>query len=156
MTNLEVAVTVVAALGAGLSAGVYLAFSLLVMPGLRALPPAAAVAAMQGINVSALRAPFMVVFFGGAAASAALIVLQLVSTAPAGPTRLVGAVLALAAFAITVVRNVPLNNTLVRVRADAPDVATAWQSFARSWTVANHARAIVSAAGVVLLMVSLF
>ncbi|TFB76531.1 DUF1772 domain-containing protein [Cryobacterium glaciale] len=144
-----------AALGAALVGGVYLAFSLLIMPAFRAVPAAAAVAAMQRINVRALRPPFMVVFFGGAAASAAVIVLQLTSAVPAGPARIVGAVLALAAVAITVVRNVPLNNALVRVGPDSPNVSTAWHSFARSWTLANHARAVISAAGAILLMLSI-
>ena len=154
MSFLEIGLTIVAALGAGLTAGVYLAFSLLVLPAFRAIPAAAAVAAMQRINVSALRAPFMAIFFGGAAASVAVIVLQLVSATTAGPTRIVGAVLALAAVVITMVRNVPLNNALVRVNPASTLVSAAWQSFDRSWSRANHARAVVSAGGTVALIFS--
>ena len=155
MSAVEVALTIAAALGAGLAAGVYLAFSFLVLPAFRTLPAAAAVSAMQRINVSAVRAPFMTVFFGGAAASAAVIVLHLTSDAPAGPTRILGAVLALAAVVITVVRNVPLNNALVRIDANAPGLMATWQSFDRSWSRANYARATVSVAAVIALIFSL-
>ncbi|WP_240607404.1 anthrone oxygenase family protein [Cryobacterium aureum] len=155
MSTVEVALTIAAAVGAGLTGGVYLAFSFLVLPAFRTLPAAAAVSAMQRINVSAVRVPFMTVFFGGAAASVAVIVLQLVSETPNGTTRIVGAVLALAAVVITVVRNVPLNNALVRVDPASTDASAAWQAFDRSWSPANSARAAVSVAATVVLMFSL-
>ncbi|GEP27278.1 DUF1772 domain-containing protein [Cryobacterium levicorallinum] len=158
MSAVEVALTIAAALGAGLTGGVYLAFSFLVLPAFRTLPAApavSAVSAMQRINVSAVRAPFMTVFFGGAAASVAVIVVQLTSNVPAGPTRILGAVLALAAVVITVVRNVPLNNALVSVDANSPGLTAAWQSFDRSWSRANYARAAVSVAAAVALIFSL-
>ncbi|SDN15711.1 Uncharacterized membrane protein [Cryobacterium flavum] len=155
MSAVEIALTITAALGAGLTAGVYLAFSFLVLPAFLTLPDAAAVAAMQRINVSAVRAPFMTVFFGGAAASVVVIVLQLTSEAPAGPTRILGAVLALAAVVITVVRNVPLNNALVRADASSSGLTVAWQSFDRSWSRANYARAAVSVGAAVALIFSL-
>jgi uncharacterized membrane protein len=57
--------TVATALGAGLGAGVYLAFSTFVMPGLRKLPPAHAISAMSSINKAApSNPPLMLVLFG--------------------------------------------------------------------------------------------
>ena len=53
------------------------AFSSFVMPALRRLPPAQGVAAMQSINVTAVRPPFMLVFGGTAVLSVALIVVAL-------------------------------------------------------------------------------
>jgi uncharacterized membrane protein len=47
--------TVVAALGCGLNAGVFFAFSSFVMAALRRLPPAQGIAAMQSINVEIRR-----------------------------------------------------------------------------------------------------
>ena len=155
MSALEAALTITAAVGAGLTAGVYLAFSFLVLPALRTLPPGAAVTAMQRINVSAVRPPFMAVFFGGAAASVAVIVLQLVSATTAGPTRIVGGALALAAVVFTVVRNVPLNNALVRINPASTDASAAWTAFDQSWSRANAARAAMSVAGTVVLLFSL-
>ena len=53
MSDLVVALTLVTALGCGLNAGVFFAFSGFVMNGLRRLPAAQGIAAMQSINVTA-------------------------------------------------------------------------------------------------------
>lgn len=54
-----------AAPGGGLSAGVYLAFSTVAMPGPRKLPPAHAISAMNSINKAAPGNPLlMLVPFG--------------------------------------------------------------------------------------------
>lgn len=50
MTGLAYAVTLIAALGCGLVAGVFFAFSSFVMPALKRLPPAQGISAMQSIN----------------------------------------------------------------------------------------------------------
>ena len=67
-------VTIVAAVGSGVMAGLYFAFSTFVMPGLRRLPADRAVAAMQLFNRSA-PAPFVLVgvlLTGGACGAAAV------------------------------------------------------------------------------------
>lgn len=156
-TTLQTVATIAAALGAGIAGGVYLAFPALVMPALRTLPAQTAVAAMQRINVSAVRLPFMVVFFGGAAAAATIIISELVSGAitDEGPVRMVGAALAMAAVGITIVRNVPLNDQLARIMPDSLDMADRWRSFDRNWSTANHVRAFAAIAATVTLAVSL-
>ena len=58
----------VAGIGSGLVGGFYLAFSLVVMPALRRLPGGAAASAMIAVNRAAVRAPFLVLFFGTALA----------------------------------------------------------------------------------------
>ena len=60
--------------GCGLMAGVFFAFSVAVMPGLRRLAPSDGIAAMQAINRSILNPVFMVVFVGTALVAAALAV----------------------------------------------------------------------------------
>jgi len=60
--------TLGAALGSGLIAGVFFAFSTFVMPALARLAPAQGVAAMQAINVAVLNRWFLGVFVGTAAA----------------------------------------------------------------------------------------
>ncbi len=67
-------ITLVTALGCGLSAGVFFAFSSFVMPALHRLTPAQGVAAMQQINETAVGPLFMMVLFGSALACAGLIV----------------------------------------------------------------------------------
>jgi hypothetical protein len=66
MDGLLVALTIVTALGCGLCAGVFFAFSSFVMKALARLPPADAVAAMQAINVVAVTPAFMAALFGTA------------------------------------------------------------------------------------------
>src|SRR5215208_1714033 len=65
---LYAAKTPTTALGCGLVAGVFFAFSTLVMPALKRLPPAHGIAAMQSINKLAVTAAFMTTPFGTAVA----------------------------------------------------------------------------------------
>ncbi|MFL4475223.1 DUF1772 domain-containing protein [Paeniglutamicibacter sp. MACA_103] len=155
--TLVTAAAATSAVCAGVAGGVYFAFSAIVTPALRALPADQAVEAMQRINTSALRLPFMAVFFGGAAASAAVVVAELASdgASPGAANRMAGAALALAAFGITIVRNVPLNNELARIAPDAGDAAARWSAFDRGWSRANHVRAAASIAATVVLLDSL-
>lgn len=129
--------TVVAAVSAGVLGGVYLAFSVMVLPALRAGGPVEAVATMRSINRLAVRPPFMTVFFGSALSAVVAVVADAV--AGAQPLVIVGGVLALASFVVTVARNVPLNDGLA---GDAPD----WPRFEPRWRVANHVRAALAVA----------
>lgn len=112
---------------------------------------------MQRINASALRPPFMAVFCGGAAASAAVVLAELVSEAavPGAANRVAGAALSLPAFGLTVVRNVPLNNELARIVPGGGDAAARWAAFDRGWSRANHGRAAASMAAAAVLLDSL-
>jgi uncharacterized membrane protein len=72
MERYLVALTVVTALGCGLAAGVFFAFSSFVMKGLGRLPAAQGIGAMQAINVAAINFAFMFALFGTAVACVAL------------------------------------------------------------------------------------
>ena len=63
--------TLVAALGCGLMAGLFFAFSVSVMKALARLSSAEGIAAMQSINVAIINPVFVAAFFGTAAALAA-------------------------------------------------------------------------------------
>jgi len=60
--------TLVAALGCGLMAGLFFAFSVSVMKALARLPSAEGIAAMQSINVAIINPVFLAAFIGTAAA----------------------------------------------------------------------------------------
>lgn len=143
--------TTTAAVCAGATGGVYVAFSSMVMPALNSRPGSEAIGAMQRINVQAVRPPFMVLFFGGAAASV-VAGLTAGTTDTYGLVRLAGAVLSLASFGVTAAVNVPLNNRLARV-AGAGDLA--WQAFEQPWTRANTVRGVLALAGAAALAGSL-
>src|SRR4030095_14965531 len=67
--------TLGSALGSGLIAGAFFAFSTFVMRALSRLPANEGVAAMQSINVAVINPWFMLVFLGTGVACAALIFL---------------------------------------------------------------------------------
>src|SRR5947208_15853603 len=66
--------TILTALGAGLNAGVFFAFSSFVMKALRRLPASQGISAMNAINKAAPTAWFMTAFVGTALAAVALAV----------------------------------------------------------------------------------
>ena len=67
------------ALGSGMVAGVFFAFSAFIMAGLARLPAPQGIAAMQSINITVINPVFMAVFLGTAVLSAAMIVLALLN-----------------------------------------------------------------------------
>lgn len=145
---------VIAGTGAAAAGGFYLAFSALVMPAFRGRPASEATAAMAAINGKAVRPPFMILFFGTAAACAA-IALGWVTDPPAqSPLRIAGAAAYLTGWASTMLVNVPLNKRLARMQSDKPDQH--WKGFEQAWTPANHVRAALSIAGAVALLIPVY
>ena len=69
MDELMSGLTLAAALGAGLVAGIFFAFSAFIMAALKRLPPEGGISAMQSINVAVLNPVFFFVFFGTAVAA---------------------------------------------------------------------------------------
>ncbi|MFH8938087.1 DUF1772 domain-containing protein [Streptomyces griseosporeus] len=148
---------VLGVLATGLMAGVFCAFSVLVMRGLAALPPAQGVAAMNAINRAAMRPAFMVVFGGAALACVVIAVVTFVMWPDEGTVELlVGSGLYLAgAFGVTVVANVPRNDALLRLEAGSPEAVRSWPSYLREWTRWNHVRAPASAAAALAYLLAL-
>ncbi len=107
---------------AGLLAGLYFAFAVAVMPALRGLGDAAFVDLMKRINVSIVNPVFLLVFFAApvlAVVAAVLLRSPLVYTAAA---------LGVLTLVITVVVNVPLNDTLAAGGSRA-DFENLWVGF---------------------------
>ncbi len=155
MATAVFALTVAAALGAGVMAGFFYAFSGLVMPSLARRPPAQAIAAMQTINVVVLNPLFFVLFFGPAAAGVALSALApFVLPASQATSAFVGSGLyAVGSIGVTIAKNIPLNDELAAVSPDAGEGAAVWSRYLRDWTWWNHARAVaclLASAGFVL------
>lgn len=154
--DLALILTVIAIVGAGLNAGVYLTFSTFTMAGLRRLPASQGAAAMQAINLEAPRPAFMSVFFGTAIASIAVAALAIVDfTAPASSMAIAGAAAYVSTIVITGLYNVPLNDRLAAVDAGSPEGVSTWQAYQGRWSRGNHVRLIGSAAAAILLTLSL-
>ena len=107
--DLLFAVKLLSALGCGLMAGLFFAFSVSVMRALAGLPSTAGVAAMQSINVTIINPMFLAAFFGTAAACLLIMVVSLLRWHDPGATYLlVGSSLyLLGTFLVTLVFNVP-------------------------------------------------
>lgn len=138
---------VITALMTAVSAGCLYAFSGFVMQGLQRLDPAEGVRAMQAINVTAVRPPFMLVFTGSALLCAAVVVAALVSRGPATGWLIGGAALyLLGTFVLTIGYHVPRNDALAALDADAPGTATAWSTYLTEWVRMNHVRTAAAVA----------
>jgi uncharacterized membrane protein len=143
MSTAAAALVIATAVGAGCTGGALFAFSSFVVPALRRLPPAQGAAAMQSINITAVRPPFMLAFGGTAALSVALVVVAAMALDEAyAPWLIVAAVLYLVGvLGLTMAYHVPRNDALAALVPDAPETTAAWARYAAEWTTANHVRA---------------
>lgn len=149
--------TLVAALGSGLIAGVFFAFSAFVMRALSGLPAPHGIAAMQSINVVVINSAFLGTFLGTALASAVAMALALLRWAePGSGYLLAGAAFYLVGtFGVTMVVNVPLNNALAAVSPDDAEGAGVWSRYVTRWTAWNHVRTAAALAAAGLFTVAL-
>jgi uncharacterized membrane protein len=149
--------TFIAALGAGLNAGVFFAFSTFVMTALSRLTPMQGITAMQSINVAAISPLFMTALFGTAAICAVLVVVSLSLWGSAGALyALAGSLLYLVgSILVTIVFNVPLNNALASAAADSADGVTLWGRYVPRWTAWNHVRAVAALLAAALFVLAL-
>jgi len=138
--------TFISALGCGLVAGVFFAFSTFVMKGLARLPAPQGIAAMQSINVTVINPWFMGAFLGTAVICALLAGTTLFHWhKDASPYLLAGSMLYLLGSAlITMTCNVPRNNALAKVDAAAANGPAVWRQFVAEWNAWNHVRTIAS------------
>jgi uncharacterized membrane protein len=147
-TPMMVFVPALLALGSGLVAGVFLAFSTFVMKALGQLPAEQGVAAMQRINVVVLNPAFLGLFVGTAAVAGlcgAGAVLAWGSVRAA--LLLAAAVLyVVGCFGVTAAFNVPRNERLARLDPDSADAAAWWPAYQREWVRWNHVRTVAAAA----------
>jgi len=141
--------TVLTAVGAATFGGALFAFSAFVMHGLDRTPTRSAVEAMQHINLSAPRAPLVVVMIGTTGLAVATAVLS------RSPLVVAGCAAFLASIAITGLFHIPRNNALADVDATGPDAATAWAAYSGPWQRGNHVRTAAALGGALLLMASL-
>lgn len=139
--------TLATAVGCGLIAGVFFAFSTFVMGALARRPPHEAVAAMQAINVVVINAWFLGVFFGTAALCVGTTVAAVTNWHRPGSIYLVlgSALYLVGTLGVTVACNVPRNDALARVEPTDPGSAEAWETYRVEWTRWNHVRTAAAA-----------
>jgi uncharacterized membrane protein len=137
MSGVLYAATLATALGCGLVAGVFFAFSSFVMASLKRLPSAQGIAAMQSINIVA---GWALISMGGAPLALVLIGCALY---------LVGAI------GVTIAFNVPLNNRLEKLHSRDAGAAGFWDQYLTRWTAWNHVRTVAALAAAATLTIAL-
>jgi uncharacterized membrane protein len=147
----------VAAIGCGLIAGVFFAFSTFVMPALARLQPLQGIGAMQSINITAINPLFMIALFGTALACFFLAVSVLLKWQQSGAIYLLlGSLLYLVGtIGVTIAFNVPLNDALAIVKPDSLEGANLWAKYLTDWTLWNHVRTIAALAAAALFAIAL-
>jgi uncharacterized membrane protein len=150
-------ITFIATIGSGLIAGVFFAFSTFIMSALARLQPPQGIAAMQSISITVINPWFMTAFMGTAAACLFLAVFALFNWhQPSTIYVLVGSLLYLVGtFGVTMVFNVPLNDSLAIAKPDSTDGATLWARYLTDWTFWNHIRTITALAATTLFAIAL-
>jgi uncharacterized membrane protein len=139
--------TLLAALGCGLMAGFFFAFSFLVMKALAQQPPAAGMATMQTINVVVFNP-----WFGGAFTITAIVcvlvmIVSLFRWEQSSAYVLIGGVLyVIGTLGVTAACNVPRNDALAAVAPSAAGAADVWSRYLDEWTMWNHVRTVAALA----------
>jgi uncharacterized membrane protein len=145
------------ALGSGLVAGMFFAFSAFVMTALGHLPPDQGIAAMQSINVAVMNPWFFAAFFGTAAACVVLAIASLTQWGEPGLIYLLaGSLLYLiGSLLVTILFNVPLNDTLAATEPHGAEAAALWTRFVAEWTAWTHVRTVASFAAAAAFILAL-
>ena len=140
--------TVIAAVGAGVSGGVFFAFSTFVMKALGRLPAAESISAMHAINKAAPTPLFMLALFGTGVVSIVLSAVALRHLDQRWAVYLLtGTALYLVCLVLTMVYHVPRNDALALVDPAGPGAAHAWAHYLSPWTAWNHVRTVTAMAG---------
>lgn len=134
------------ALGSGLVAGVFYAFSTFVMKALGRLPAAQGIAAMQSINVVVINPLFMAPLFGTALLCLAVMILAFQGSAPGGLLVAGGLLYVLGTIGVTIAFNVPRNNSLAGLAPATAEAAALWTDYLSTWTRWNHMRTLAALA----------
>jgi uncharacterized membrane protein len=149
--------TLCSALGSGLMAGVFFAFSTFVMRALARRPFTEGIEAMQEINRTVLNPWFLGVFFGTAGGCLVLVGMALWEWPQSGGVYVIlgGLLYLIGTFLVTAVFNVPMNDALEAVDPAGPDAASTWTTYVETWTAWNHVRSVAALMGAALLILAL-
>lgn len=146
LDELMFSLTFLAALGCGLMAGLFFAFSNFVMKALARLHPESGIVAMQAINITVLNPLFLTFFLGTAAACLFLFIYSLVRwQSPGAVCLLAGSSLYLIGnYGVTIAFNVPKNNVLMHIEGSKSGAVNIWRNYIAGWTRWNHVRTITA------------
>jgi uncharacterized membrane protein len=148
--------TLAAAIGVGITAGVYFAFSTFVMTALRRLSHSQAITAMNAINKAAPNPLFMLALFG----TGIICILLMISgfqhrDDPAAAWQIAGSALYLLSVLVTVTYHIPHNDALMKIDPDGTGAGATWSHFYSGWMAWNHVRTLAAIGGTASLVLAL-
>lgn len=157
MNNLLYYLTFASAMGSGLLAGIFFTFSAFIMTSLARLPAEHGISAMQSINTTILQSLFILVFMGTTSLSIILGIASSIKLGTAGAAYvLTGSLLIfVGVFLVTIVFNVPLNDTLASVTSGSSEGSRVWTEYLAGWMPWNHVRTIASIAALACFIIAL-
>lgn len=119
------------ALGCGLIAGVFFAFSTFVINALARQPTASGIATMQSINITVINPWFMTIFLGTGVTCIFIAIFSVLKWQQPGSSYLLfGSLLYLiGTVLVTIAFNVPLNDALAVIKPDSIDGANLWAKY---------------------------
>ncbi|WP_448952767.1 anthrone oxygenase family protein [Labrys neptuniae] len=144
--------TFIAAVGSGLVAGIFFAFSNFVMPALARVAPASGISVMQAINITVINPGFMLVFMGTAVLCLGLALGSWFWLGDwTGKVLLAASLIYLVgSIGVTMALNVPLNDAIAAVQPETAQAAEFWQRFLTDWTFWNSVRTAASALAMIM------
>lgn len=153
LTILEIA----AALGAGLTAGIFYAFSTFVMAAFARLPAEQGIAAMNSINVTVINPWFMAVFMGTPVLCVIIAIMVLLRWSEPGSLLIIlaAAIYIVGSFGVTMFFNVPLNDALAAAAPSSSEGAALWARYLTDWTWWNSVRTALPLLAMVLFIIGL-
>lgn len=145
--QIVIAITFIAAIGSGLMAGLFFAYSNSVMPSLAQVPVPQGVLAMNTINTVIQNPLFLSIFMGTALLALFLVLAALFGWGVARPSWvLIGAALyVIGNIIVTMAINVPMNDALAATAPDSQAAAQLWATYLDRWVFWNHVRAFACA-----------
>lgn len=148
---------IAAAAGAGLTAGIFYAFSTFVMAALARLPAEQGIAAMNSINVTVINPWFMAVFMGTPVLCVIVAILAVLRWNEPGTLLIIAAcaIYVLGSFAVTMFFNVPLNDALAAAAPGSSESVALWARYLTEWTFWNHVRTALPLVAMVLFVIGL-
>ncbi|MFK0235494.1 anthrone oxygenase family protein [Streptomyces vinaceus] len=142
----RLAVLIAATVLVGLTAGLFFAFDVSVMPALRRSDDRTLIQVMQRVNVAIVNGLFLTAFLGSLLLTALALVLHLASGAGSVAPPLIAALVAYVLQLVVTGRvNIPLNNALDRAGPveRIADPAAVRRAFESRWVPANHWRTLL-------------
>jgi len=145
------------AIGCGLLAGVYFAFSAFIMTSLGRIGPGSGIAAMNAINVDIVRSLFMPLFLGTSLSALLLAIFGALEWKEPGAIAMsaAGILYLLGMTIVTMVFNVPLNDALAAVAPASAEGVASRTRYLTEWTWWNHVRTVACTASFALFIVAI-